>query len=165
MRISAKCGCCQASHGMFERSPFSYRADPLVPAFPDDKPIFFFDGVCGLCTGFAEFILRHDRRGVFRIATVQSPLGQALLAHYGLPTDDFTTNLLLADGRPRLKSDAFIDTMTRLPAPWPLFALMRISPRGFRDWAYTPIARNRYRWFGRRMTCRIPAAGETDRFI
>jgi predicted DCC family thiol-disulfide oxidoreductase YuxK len=91
---------------MFERSPFSYRADPLVPAFPDDKPIFFFDGVCGLCTGFAEFILRHDRRGVFRIATVQSPLGQALLAHYGLPTDDFTTNLLLADGRPRLKSDA-----------------------------------------------------------
>jgi len=147
------------------RPPYSYREDPRVPAFPDDKPIFFFDGICALCTGFGEFILRHDRDRVFRIATAQSALGQTILAHYDLPTDDFTTNLLLIDGRPLTKSDSFIATMTRLPFPWPLFGLMRLAPRWLRDRVYDPIARNRYRWFGTRAECRLPTPAEAERFL
>ena len=150
---------------MPERPPYSYRDDPAVPDFSDDKPVFFFDGVCAICTGFGEFILRHDRKGVFRIATAQSPLGQAIFAHYGLPTTDFTTNLLLVDGRALMKSDSFIATMSRLPAPWPVFAAIRIVPRFIRDRIYDPIARNRYRWFGKREACRIPTPGERERFL
>ena len=150
---------------MIERAPYSYRGDPAVPAFPDDRPILFFDGVCVLCTGFADFILRHDRAGALRLAAAQSPIGQALYRHYGLDPTRFTTNLLLADGRPILKSDAFIETMARLPAPWPLFRLLRIAPASFRDWVYDPIARNRKRIFGERSACRLPTPEEAARFL
>jgi predicted DCC family thiol-disulfide oxidoreductase YuxK len=145
--------------------PYSYRHDPGVPAFPDDKPVFFFDGVCVLCSGFGDFILRHDTKRRFRIATAQSPLGQAIFTHYGLPTRDYTTNLLLLDGRPLTKSDAFIAVMVRLPFPWPLFAFLAVAPRWFRDMVYGPIARNRYRWFGQHAACRLPTPEETDRFL
>lgn len=147
------------------REPYSYRGDPDVPAFPDERPVFVFDGVCHLCSGFGDFILRHDSKRHFRIATGQSPLGQRLLAHYGLPTQEFTTNLLLLDGQALVKSDAFIATMERLPFPWSLVGFLRIAPRWFRDLFYDPIARNRYRWFGRRTACRLPTPEEAERFL
>ena len=66
------------------RAPYSYRGDPAVPAFPDDRPIIIFDGYCALCSGWARFVLRHDPRGVYRLLPAQSPLGHALYVHYGL---------------------------------------------------------------------------------
>ncbi|MEX0591653.1 MAG: DCC1-like thiol-disulfide oxidoreductase family protein, partial [Xanthobacteraceae bacterium] len=60
---------------MAERRPYSYRNDPSVPTFPDDRPIIIFDGYCALCAGWAQFVLRHDADAKYRLLSAQSPLG------------------------------------------------------------------------------------------
>ena len=120
---------------------YSYRRDPAVPKFSDDRPIIIFDGYCALCSGWAQFVLRHDRRAVYRLLRAQSPLGRSLYVHYGLDPEDYQTNILLADG------------------------IMRILPRPVRDRLYAFVARNRLRFFGRRATCYVPNAGDEDRFL
>ena len=77
---------------------YSYRRDPAVPKFSDDRPIIIFDGYCALCSGWAQFVLRHDRRAVYRLLRAQSPLGRSLYVHYDLDPEDYQTNILLADG-------------------------------------------------------------------
>jgi predicted DCC family thiol-disulfide oxidoreductase YuxK len=143
----------------------SYRSDPAVPAFPDDRPIVIFDGNCVLCSSFAQFILRVDRRHRFRLMTAQTPLGAALYAHYGLFDDDYRTNILLEDGRVWLKSEGSIRIFMGLGFPWSMAALAKVLPRSLRDWLYDVVARNRLRWFGRRETCFLPDPQDADRFL
>jgi predicted DCC family thiol-disulfide oxidoreductase YuxK len=153
------------SQRLAEGPPYSYRAYPAVPAFPDDKAILVFDGVCVLCSGFARFILERDRDFSFRLVTAQSPLGQALFSHYGLATDDFKTNLVLADGRAYAKLDTVAIAGARLGGPWRLLALVRLIPRPIADWIYDAVARNRYRLFGRTDACMMPPPQWRERFI
>jgi predicted DCC family thiol-disulfide oxidoreductase YuxK len=68
--------------------PFSYRDDPAVPDFPDDRPIIIFDGHCGLCSNWAQFVMRHDPKKRFKLLAAQSPLGQILYEHYELDPID-----------------------------------------------------------------------------
>ena len=143
----------------------SYRSDPAVPAFPDDRPIVIFDGNCVLCSSFAQFILRVDRRHRFRLMTAQTPLGAALYAHYGLFDDDYRTNILLEDGRVWLKSDGSIRIFVGLGFPWSMAAIGKVLPRSLRDRLYDVVARNRLRWFGRRATCFLPDPQDADRFL
>jgi predicted DCC family thiol-disulfide oxidoreductase YuxK len=143
----------------------SYRSDPAVPAFPDDRPIVIFDGNCVLCSSFAQFILRVDRRHRFRLMTAQTPLGAALYAHYGLFDDDYRTNILLEDGRVWLKSDGSIRIFVGLGFPWSMAAIGKVLPRSLRDLLYDVVARNRLRWFGRRATCFLPDPQDADRFL
>lgn len=147
------------------RSPYSYRTDLHVPPFPDDKALIVFDGVCVLCSGFARFVLKRDKSFAFRLVTAQSPLGQALFRHYGLATDDFETNLVIAEGRAYAKLDTVIVAGARLGGPWRLLVLLRLLPRPFADWLYDKIARNRYRLFGRTEACMMPPPEWRDRFI
>ncbi len=135
------------------REPYSYRADPAVPRFPDDRPLILFDGVCVLCSGFARFVLRHDRTATFRVAAAQSPLGQALYRHYGLDPVAFETNVVLDEGRAHLKLAAFVAVMRRLPWPWRTATVLGLLPRRVADGLYDRIARNRYAVFGRRDSC------------
>ena len=90
------------------RPPYSYRHDPSVPPFADDKPIIIFDGYCALCSGWASFVLRHDHTGTHRLLSAQSPLGRALYVHYGLDPQDYQTNILVADGVAWFKSEGSI---------------------------------------------------------
>jgi predicted DCC family thiol-disulfide oxidoreductase YuxK len=144
---------------------YSYRTDPAVPAFPDDKALVVFDGVCVLCSGFARFILKRDRNFAFRLATAQSPLGQALYRHYGLDPDAFETNLVLADGRAWAKLDTVAVVGERLGGPWRALRVLRFVPRSLGGWLYDRVARNRYRWFGRTEHCMLPPPEWRDRFI
>lgn len=80
------------------REAFSYRQDPSVPTFPDDLPIIIFDGKCVLCSAFAQFVMRTDKKKSFRMMAAQTPTGSALYRHYDLPDTNFTTNILLQDG-------------------------------------------------------------------
>jgi predicted DCC family thiol-disulfide oxidoreductase YuxK len=146
-------------------APHSYRADPAVPAFPDDKALVVFDGVCVLCSGFARFILKRDEAFAFRLTTAQSPLGQALYRHYGLDTETFETNLVLIDGRANAKLDSVAVTGEKLGGPWRALALLRLLPRPFADWLYDRIARNRYALFGRTESCMAPPPEWRERFI
>lgn len=146
-------------------APYSYRADPAVPAFADDKALVVFDGVCVLCSGFARFILKRDARFAFRLTTAQSALGQALYRHYGLDPGTFESNLVLADGRACAKLDTVAAVGARLGGPWRALALARLVPRALGDRLYDLVARNRYRLFGRTESCMLPPPQWRDRFI
>jgi predicted DCC family thiol-disulfide oxidoreductase YuxK len=137
---------------------YSYRDDPSVPKFPDDKPLIVFDGVCVLCNGFARFVAKRDSANRFRFAEAQSPLGGALFRHYGLDDIDFETNLLVQDGRASGRMEAFARILAQLGGPWPAAKIVLALPRPARDWLYDRIAKNRYRIFGRYETC--PARGD-----
>ena len=145
--------------------PCSYRDDPAVPSFPDDKPIIIFDGHCVLCSAWARFVLKHDRRRLYRLLPAQTPLGTALYRHYGLDPLDYETNILLADGVAWFKSEGSIRMFTGLGFPWSLAVILRILPRGWRDALYSVVAKNRLNWFGRREVCMLGVPGGEDRFL
>jgi len=144
---------------------YSYRADKAVPTFPDDRPLIVFDGVCGLCSGFVRFVLRHDKRGQYRFLAAQTDLATALYRHYGLPTDHWETNLLIKDGRLFVRSEAAIEIVAGFSGWWRALAIFRVLPRSWRDWCYDRIAGNRYRWFGRHDLCMVPDPAQADRFL
>jgi predicted DCC family thiol-disulfide oxidoreductase YuxK len=146
-------------------TPYSYRADPAVPAFPDDKPIIIFDGYCALCSGWANFVLKHDRSKRFRLLTAQSPLGRALFIHYGLDPDNFETNILIEDGVGWFKAAGSIRMAEGLGWPWRAAGMFRAVPTRLADWLYDHVALNRIRWFGARASCYVPSTGDSDRFL
>jgi predicted DCC family thiol-disulfide oxidoreductase YuxK len=145
--------------------PFSWRADPQVPAFPDDRPLIVFDGECVMCSANARFVLARDRRRRFLLTTAQSPLGAALYRHFGLSAGEEGTILVVADGRVLTESEAVIAIPAGLGWPWRIAAASRIVPRPLRDRLYRWVARNRFRWFGRRETCWVPAPADSDRIL
>ena len=147
------------------RSAHSWRNDPGVPAFPDEHPLIVFDGSCVLCSASAQFVLRHDRRGRFRLTTAQGALGEGLYRHFGLARGDYETLLVIADGRLATHSEAAIAIARGLGWPWRAATLARLVPRRWRDGLYVRGARNRDRLFGRRDQCWAPTAGQRDRIV
>jgi predicted DCC family thiol-disulfide oxidoreductase YuxK len=153
------------SRRLAQLPPYSYRNDPQVPRFPDDKGLIVFDGVCVLCTSWARFVLERDTGFAFRMTTVQSRLGQALFRHYGLDTSTFETNLVLIDGRASAKLDTVAAVCERIGGTWRAMSAVRLLPRPLADWAYDRIALNRYALFGRTDSCMIPPPEWKERFI
>jgi predicted DCC family thiol-disulfide oxidoreductase YuxK len=144
---------------------YSYRDDPLVPTFPDDRPIIIFDGYCALCSGWVKFVLRHDKSGIYRLLAAQSPLGKAIYSHYGLDPINYETNILLVHGVVWLKSEGSIRMAEGLGFPWRIAALARLLPLHIRDALYSWVARNRFIWFGRRDSCYAPSENFKNRFL
>lgn len=147
------------------RPPYSYRTDPQIPDFPDDKPVIIFDGVCVMCSAWARFVLRHDPAGRYRLLPAQTDLGAAIYSHYDLNPLDYETNVLIEDGRAYFKSTGSIRIFVGLGFPWSLIGVFRILPEALRDRVYEFVARNRYRWFGRNETCYVATAAEKARFL
>jgi predicted DCC family thiol-disulfide oxidoreductase YuxK len=145
--------------------PYGYRRDPAVPDFADDRPIIVFDGYCVMCSGFARFVLRHDRRGQFRLVPAQSGLGRALYVHYGLDPVDYETNILIEDGVALFKAEGSIRITERLSFPWRLAGALRVLPRAWREALYDVVARNRLRIFGKREHCYVSDPRYADRFL
>lgn len=127
--------------------------------------IVVFDALCPLCSANARFILRHDGARTFRLASVQSEAGRALYRRFGLDADDPDTMLVVAGDRLFRDSDAVLAIARGLGAPWSAAAAARLVPRPLRDAAYRWVARNRYRLFGRRDTCWLPAPEYGDRLL
>ena len=127
--------------------------------------IVVFDGVCNLCAHSVRFILRHEAAPHFQFAPLQSPAGTRLLNTFGFSPDDAKTFVLIADGRPYVRSDAAIRIAKRLKGAWKLVGLVRVIPRTIRNWMYDVVARNRYRWFGRTEACMVPTPELRSRFL
>jgi predicted DCC family thiol-disulfide oxidoreductase YuxK len=121
--------------------------------------------VCVLCSGFARFILQRGKAFAFRLATAQSPLGQALSRHYGLDPEAFESNLVIVDGRACAKLDTVAAVGERLGGPWRALAVLHLVPRVLGDWVYDRVAQNRYALFGRTEHCMLPPPEWCDRFI
>ncbi|HEY0660329.1 MAG TPA: thiol-disulfide oxidoreductase DCC family protein [Lysobacter sp.] len=127
--------------------------------------IIVFDGVCVLCNGWVRFLLRHDHARRYRYAAMQSESGRGLLAAHGLDPDDPNSFLLLEDGHAWTDTDALQRVLTGLGGPWKLAAAIGACPKALRDPLYRWVARNRYRWFGRRDHCLVPAPGQHALFL
>ena len=121
-----------------------------------DSHIVVFDGMCNLCSAVVDFISARDPRKAFTFVPMQSPRGQQLLEAHGVSIDQVDTFLLVSTAGARLRSDAAIAIAAELRPPWNLLTVLRPVPRPIRDGVYSFVARNRYRWFGKRATCKLP---------
>lgn len=130
-----------------------------------DRPVVVFDSACVLCSANARFILRNDQRGHFRLASMQGEAGAALYRRFGIDPADPETLILVEGDRVRRDSDAVLAIWSGLGWPWRAAAAARIVPAALRDPIYRWVARNRYRWFGRRETCWLPGPEAADRFL
>ena len=138
---------------------------PLPPHLEAGDQVILFDGVCRLCSGWVQFIVKHDREMCFKLCSMQSPEGQAILQWFGMPGDSFETMLLVEGATAYDKSEAFLRVIRQLPKPWSLLAGLGIAPRGLRDWCYDRIAVNRYRLFGHSSQCTVVAEQNQKRFL
>lgn len=128
------------------------------------KPIIFFDGVCGMCNRFVDVMLRADRRQQFLFAPLQGETAAKMLPPLDEKPEEWSLIYLDETGT-HDQFDASLEIYRRLGGMWHLLALFRHIPRSIRTPAYRVIARNRYRWFGRRDACRLPTAAERARFL
>ena len=139
---------------------------PTIAArVPHDHALVLFDGVCNLCNGFVQFVLRRDKAGRVVFASLQSDLGQSVLRALELPTEQLGTVLLLDDGRVYDRSDAPLRLARYLGGAWPLATGLRIVPRFVRDGVYNFIARHRLQWFGQKDQCMLPRPEWRSRFL
>lgn len=130
-----------------------------------DGPIIVFDAMCVLCSANAQFVLKNDRAGRFRLASMQNEVGAALYRRSGIDPAD-PDSLIIVDGDHVLRdSDAVLAIYSGLGWPWKVVAVLRLVPRFIRDPVYRLIAKNRYRIFGRRETCWIPSPEQAERVL
>lgn len=134
---------------------------------PDEvnSPIVFFDGVCNLCNQSVLFIIQRDPEAHFRFATLQSAMGQRILTTYGHATTAQDSVLLFQHSKLYDRSRAALEICRALSGLWPLLYVFIIVPPFLRNGVYDWIARNRYRWFGKKEECMIPTPELRSRFI
>lgn len=131
------------------------------------KKIILFDGVCNLCNSSVQFVIKRDKRDIFRFAPLQSDIGKKMIDERGIDTSTVDSIILI---EPKIayytKSSAAIEIANDLGGIWKLFNVFTyILPVSMRDWVYDFIARNRYKWFGKKESCMIPTPEMTAKFI
>ena len=129
------------------------------------QPLLLFDGECKLCHGLVQFILRNDDEQRYHLSALQTDFSKDLLEKAGLRTDSPETVVLFADDQYYTHSSAALRIMTLLGGIWKLAGIFWIVPKPLRDWIYRLIAGNRYQWFGKYETCRMPGPEWKERFI
>ncbi|MCB9799686.1 MAG: DUF393 domain-containing protein [Candidatus Omnitrophica bacterium] len=131
------------------------------------KPIIFFDGVCGLCNRFVDWMLKRDQKGIFLFAPLQGETAQEKnLFQYSNKSEELSSILFCDEnGKIHRASSAILSILVRLGGLWNILGLLLIVPSCLRDSVYDFIARRRYQWFGQRASCRIPSEGEFKAFL
>lgn len=127
--------------------------------------IIVFDGVCNLCESSVNFVMRRDKSRKFKFAPAQGQVGNKLQSQYNIKALDLETMILIKDGIAYTRSDAAIEVSKNLDGAWKGLVVMKIIPKILRDWAYTLIAKNRYKWFGQKDVCILPSLDIKSRFL
>ena len=130
-----------------------------------NRQIVIFDGVCNFCNGSVNFIIKRDPGAVFAFTPRQHRCGQALIQKYKVPELAADAIVLIKDGRCYQRTDAVLEIAKDISGLWFLLRVFKIVPRPLRDYFYDLFARNRYRLFGKRDSCMIPAPDVLSRFI
>ena len=124
---------------------------------PKDKKIILFDGVCNLCNSAVQFIIKHDKKDAFRFVALQSDLGLEICKHIGVDQKSMDSIILYEPGIAYYyKSEAALEIASQLGSFYSLLAIFKILPVKFSNFIYAWIARNRYKWFGKKESCMIP---------
>lgn len=126
--------------------------------------VVLFDGVCNLCNSSVDFIVSHERRDTLKFASIQSDIGKKIVNESGI-SEVPDSILFYAEGKLYVRSTAVLMVAGFLSFPWMLAVVFRIIPRFIRDAAYKTIAANRYKWFGKSNTCRVPTSAEREKFL
>jgi predicted DCC family thiol-disulfide oxidoreductase YuxK len=133
---------------------------------PKDKKIILFDGVCNLCDSAVQRIIKHDAKDVFRFVALQSDLGQKIIKHLGIDTQKTDSIILYQPGFAYYyKSEAALEIAKDLGGVFYFSALFSIFPTGFNNYIYDYIAKNRYKWYGKKETCLIPTKELQAKFL
>ena len=128
------------------------------------NPIIIFDGYCNLCNHWVDRLIRFDKKKIFRFTANQLPAGKKILSEYSILTTEHSF-YLLENGFIYSKSNAALKIVKQLPTPYNWLIIFKIIPVLIRDKIYDLIARNRYNWFGKRESCRLPTAEDAERFL
>ena len=129
-----------------------------------NNKIVYFDGVCGLCNRSVDFLLRIDKEEKkLLFTTLQGNTARANLKI--MPGQNFNTIIFQQNGKLYYRSDAFIKILKTIGGFWNIIVVIEILPKSVRDYFYNLIAGNRYKWFGKRDTCRMPTKEERERFL
>lgn len=133
---------------------------------PKDKKILLFDGVCNLCNESVLKIIRYDNKDIFRFVSLQSDFGQQITNHLGIDTSKIDSVILYEPGVSyEIKSTAALNVMFEFGGIWKLTRVFGYLPEGFRNFIYDYIARNRYKWFGKKEQCMIPTPELKSKFL
>jgi predicted DCC family thiol-disulfide oxidoreductase YuxK len=130
-----------------------------------EKPVLLFDGYCNLCSGSVIFIIKREKRDIFRFASLQSEFAKELLSKLNSRDDIPDSTVLVEANEVYYKSKAALKVARRLKFPWPLLYIFIIIPPFFRDWLYDFIAKRRYRWFGKKQHCFVPQKDIQHKFL
>lgn len=127
--------------------------------------IVLFDGVCNLCDQSVQFIIQRDPKQRYQFAPLQSDLAKELLQEHQLNPKDLERAVLIENGKAYTHSTASLRVVRHLSGAWPLLYVFILVPRFIRDAVYRWVARNRYRWFGKKEACAMPTAENRARFL
>jgi len=130
-----------------------------------EKKIILFDGVCNLCNGSVVFIIKRDKKDVFRFAALQSEIGQELISKLKIDTSKTDSIILVTNDSYASKSTAALKIARELSGGYPLLYAFMIIPVFIRNFVYDIIAKNRYRWFGKKESCMIPTPELKAKFL
>ncbi|MFC4263381.1 thiol-disulfide oxidoreductase DCC family protein [Ferruginibacter yonginensis] len=131
----------------------------------NNTAIVLFDGVCNLCNNSVQFIIKHDKKNIFKFASLQSAIGQQLLKTYELPTSNFSSFVLIQHNKTYTQSTAALKITQQLNGPIKLLYAFMIVPAFIRNKVYDVIAKNRYKWFGKREVCMLPSPQLASKFL
>ncbi|WP_343750817.1 thiol-disulfide oxidoreductase DCC family protein [Lentibacillus halophilus] len=128
------------------------------------NPIILFDGECHFCDRSVQFIIKRDKKAVYKFASIQSDVGQRILDKWDAPSD-VDSLVYVSDCNYYVKSSAALRICKHLKGLWKLCFLLLVVPKPLRDPLYTVIAKNRYKWFGKKDNCSLPSPEMRDRFL
>ena len=131
----------------------------------ETRAIILFDGVCNLCNGAVNFVIKRDKRSVFKFATLQSERAKNLMSEGEFQNEDLRTFILLLNDRFYTRSTAALKVCRYLSGLWPLMYGFMIVPKFIRDFIYNIISKNRYKWFGKRESCMVPTTELKSKFL
>ena len=133
---------------------------------PNDKKIILFDGVCNLCDSAVQFIIKHDKKDIFRFASLQSDLGKEITTYLGVSSEKLDSIILYQPGFAYYhKSQAVFEIAKDLGGIFSLAQIFSILPSSFTDSIYDYIAKNRYKWYGKKDACMLPSTHLKAKFL
>ncbi|WP_452222028.1 thiol-disulfide oxidoreductase DCC family protein [Lacinutrix salivirga] len=138
----------------------------MIKQLPKHKKLILFDGVCNLCNSSVLYVIKRDKKDVFRFAPLQSEVGQAIINHFNIDTSDTDSILLYSEeGGLSKKSSAALKIAKHLGFPTNVLWLFLIVPPFIRNWVYDYVAKNRYKWYGKKEQCMIPTPELKSKFL